>query len=101
MASGFITANQGAAGAATYTFPTGTLLAAALPTSITTGDCFYFQAVNISTVAAEDVTFAGGTGTTLVGNATMASNAAVTDQAWATFLIRCTGYRTFSIYRVG
>ena len=101
VVGGLITANQGGAGAATYTFPTGTQLAAALPAAFTTGDSFYFHAVNISTNAAEDVTFAGDTGTTMVGNVTMAANSGVTELSWATFLIRMTGANAFSLYRVG
>ena len=97
---GMISANQGAAGAATYTMPTGTVLAAALPTSFTTGDSIDFSITNVSTNAAEDVTVAGATGTTMKGNAVVASNAAVTDQAFGTFRCLCTGTNTFDIYRI-
>lgn len=98
---GLLTANQGAAGAATYTMPLGTDLEAALPGDFATDDAFEFTIVNISTNAAEDVTVAGNTGTTAVGNMTIASNAAVTDQAWGTFRVRKTGSAAFSFYRVG
>ena len=98
---GLLTAAQGASGAATYTMPTGTDLQAALPTDFTTGDSFDFSIVNISTDAAEDVTVAGGVGTTAVGNMTIASNAAVGDQAWGTFRVRKTGTNAFSFYRIG
>lgn len=101
IVGGMITANQGGAGTATYTFPTGTDLAAALPASFTTGDTIDFYATNISTNGAEDVTFAGNTDTTLVGNAFMAANAATTDVAWAHFKFRMTGAHAFSVYRVG
>ena len=101
LLGGLITANQGGAGAATYTLPTGTLMQAALPTDFTTGDSFDFSIVNISTNAAEDVTVAGDTGMTAVGNMTIASNAAVTDQAWGTFRVRKTGSNAFSFYRIG
>lgn len=101
LLGGLITANQGAAGAATYTTPTGTQVQAALPTDFATGDSFDFSIVNISTNAAEDVTVAGDTGMTAVGNMTIASNAAVGDQAWGTFRVRKTGNNAFSFYRIG
>lgn len=101
---GLITANQGAAGAATYTMPTGAVFDAAF--LVATGfpmqidDSVEFSIVNISTVAAEDVTVAGASGMTAVGNMTIASNAAVSDQATGTFRVRKTAASTFSFYRV-
>lgn len=95
-----ITANQGGGAAATYTMPLGTDLEAAFPT-LGINEAFEFTIVNISTVAAEDVTVAGNTGMTAVGNMTIASNAAVADQAWGTFRVRKTAPATFSFYRVG
>lgn len=97
---GMISANQGAAGAATYTMPTGTVLAAALPTSFTVGDYVEFCITNVSTVAAEDVTVDGATGTTLKGNGTVASNAAATDVSFGTFRAVNTGTNTFDVYRI-
>ena len=102
--AGLLTANQGAAGAATYTLPLGSDLETALLVAhpgLATNDSFDFTIVNISTNAAEDVTVAGNTGTTAVGNMTIASNAAVTDQAWGTFRVRRTGANTYSVYRIG
>ena len=103
--SGLITANQGAAGAATYTLPTGAVFDAAvkavLGTLMAANDAMDFTIVNISTNSAEDVTVAGATGMTAVGNMTVASNAAVTDQAWGTFRVRKTAAETFSFYRIG
>lgn len=101
IVGGMITANQGAAGAATYTLPTGTLLAAALPSTFAVGDSFDFTVTNISTVAAEDVTIQGGTGTTLKGSGAVASNNAATDISFATFRFVMTGTNTFDVYRVG
>ena len=102
--AGLITANQGAAGAATYTLPLGadleTALIAVFP-GLANDDSFDFTIVNISTNAAEDVTVAGDTGMTAVGNLTIASNAAVADQAWGTFRVRRTGANAYSFYRVG
>lgn len=101
IVGGLITANQGAAGAATYTTCTGTQLQAALPADFAVGDSIDFSIINISTVAAEDVTVAGGVDMTAVGNMTIASNAAVSDQAWGTFRVRKTGDHAFSFYRIG
>lgn len=101
---GLISANQGAAGAATYTMPTGTVWATAYTaaTGLTpvVGDAVEFTINNISTVAAEDVTVAGATGMTARGNMTVASNAAVTDQSVATFAIINTGTNTFDFYKL-
>lgn len=94
-----ITANPGASTPATYTFPTGTDLQTALGATFATGEAFYFTATNISTDAAEDVTFLGGVGTTLIGSGAMASNAAATDKSSATFVIRKTGSNTFTVRR--
>lgn len=99
LMGGIITGNQGAAGAATYTLPLGTDLQTALPADFGTGDTFEFSVTNISTVAAEDITVAGNTGTTLVGSGDVASNAAATDKSAGTFLVRKTGANAFSIYR--
>jgi len=100
---GLISANQGAAGAATYTMPTGSVFAAAFTaaTGLTpsVGDAVEFSICNISTVAAEDVTVAGATGMTARGNMTVASNAAVTDRSAATFVIINTGTNTFDFYK--
>ncbi len=98
--SGLITANEGGAATATYTFPLGTDLDAALPTDFTTGDSFMLRAVNISTVAAEIATFVGNTGTTLKGSGAMLANDAAANKSSAAFLIRKTGSGTFDIFRV-
>ncbi len=102
--AGLLTANQGGGAAATYTMPLGTDLETALIAAhpgLQNDDSFEFTIVNISTNAAEDVTVAGNTGTTAVGNMTIASNAAVADQAWGTFRVRRTGQNLYSFYRVG
>lgn len=101
-----ITASQGGSAAATYTMPTGAVFAAAADAVLGTGNwptnyAIEFTIVNISTDASEDVTVAGATGMTAVGNTTIASNAAVGDQAWGTFRVRRTAAATFSFYRVG
>jgi N-methylhydantoinase B/oxoprolinase/acetone carboxylase alpha subunit len=102
--SGILLANQGAAGAATYTMPTGTLLQAQINAQMpgfAIGDTFELSIVNVSTVAAEDVTIAGGVGTTAAGNMTIPSNAAVGDAAYATFRFRKTADVAFTFYRIG
>lgn len=101
LLGGLLTANQGAAGTATYTTCTGTDLQNALPSSFTTGDSFDFTIVNISTNAAEIVTVQGDTGMTAVGNMTIAANNATTTQSWGTFRVRKTGNNAFSFYRIG
>lgn len=102
--SGLILCNQGGAGAATYTMPTGTLLQAQINATMpnfVVGDTFELSFVNVSTVAAEDVTIAGGVGTTAVGNLFIPSNAATSDVAFATFRFRKTGDLAFTFYRIG
>jgi hypothetical protein len=98
---GMITANQGGGATAAYQFPAGAALIAALPASFTTGDSFDFFATNISTNAAEIVTFTTNTDLTLVGNVTLAANNSTTTVSWAQFRVLKTGAATFSIYRVG
>jgi hypothetical protein len=97
---GMITANQGAAGAATYTTPTGAQLDAAMPSGFALNDSFDLILVNISAVAAETATIAGGSGVTLVGNGTVSSNNAATLQSQGTFRFRKTAAATWTIYRV-
>ena len=101
LLGGMITANQGAAGAATYTLPTGTVLAAALPSGFTAGDSIDFTITNISTTAAEDVTLAGDTGMTAVGNLFIPSNDGTGSISFGTFRILNTGANAFSFYRIG
>lgn len=97
---GLITVNQGAAGTSTLTLPLGTSLGAALPSTFTTGDCFQFSVINISTNAAEDAIMQGNTGTTYVGATTINANDIATETSAATFVVRCTGANTFVCYRV-
>ena len=102
--SGLLLANQGAGAAATYTMPTGSVFEAALkalPFAMDNDDAFDFSMVNVSTVGAEDVTIAGATGMVAVGNMTIASNAAVTDQAWGTFRLRKVDTNSYTFYRIG
>lgn len=100
LRGGMITANQGGAGAATYTMPTGTVMAAALPATFTTGDSFDFTIINISTVDAEDVTLAGASGMTAVGNLFVEANSSTAKIASAQFRVLCTGASAYSVYRI-
>ena len=101
---GLLTANQGAAGAATYTMPLGTSLETALlalKPNLALDDSFDFSLVNISTDAAEDATIAANTGVTVVGNMVVASNAAATDESGGLFRVRRTAADTYVVYRIG
>jgi hypothetical protein len=105
MLTGIVTANQGANGAATYTTDTGaaieTGLIAAYP-GLQNDDCFDFSIINISTVAAEDVTVAAGaTGVTLVGLMKVDSNDSDGSPSTGVFRVRRTAQNVYSIYRVG
>lgn len=98
---GMISANQGAAGAASYTMPTGAVLAAALPSDFTTGDSLDFTICNVSAVDAEDVTLiTAASGITLKGNVVVEANSASTKVSQGTFRCLCTGASTFDVYRV-
>lgn len=97
---GIITANQGGAGAATYTTPTATLIEAAMPVGFALNDSFDLAVVNISTVAAETATIAGGSGVTVVGNPTVAANSATTTISNGTFRFRKVSVGAWTVYRV-
>ncbi len=102
--AGLLTANQGGGAAANYQMPAGADIETALLAAhagLQNDDSFDFTIVNISANAAEDITLTTNTNITLVGNVTIASNAAVTDQAWGTFRVRRTAANTYSVYRVG
>jgi hypothetical protein len=103
MIAGLVTGNQGAAGAATYTTDTGTLIETALLAAfpgLANDDSFDFTVINISTVAAETITIAAGaSGVTLVGDMTLAA-VAVGDESSGTFRVRRTAANTYSIYRL-
>jgi hypothetical protein len=97
--AGLITFNGGTAGAVTATLPTVALLEAVI-SNARVDTAFDFYVVNISTVAAEDVTLATAAGWTLVGNLFVASNAATTDVSSAKYRARKTGVGTWTLYRV-
>lgn len=87
--------------AATYTLPTGTVLQNALPGAFTTnGDSVDWTVTNVATDASYDITVAGDTGTTLKGNATIASNDAVGTVSFGTFRFIRTGSNAFDVIRI-
>lgn len=100
LLGGIITGNQGAAGAATYTLPLGTDLEAALPTDVAVNDSFDFSLINISTVAAEDITVATNTGWTLVGALVVESKDNDRANSSGMFRVRRTAASTFTLYRL-
>lgn len=103
LLGGLLTANQGAAGAATYTLPLATDLETALLAvhpGLAANDGFDFSLVNISTVAAEDATLATNTGWTLVGEMTVESNDADRAQSSGRFRVRRTAANAYTIYRI-
>lgn len=91
------TANAATGAAVTYTLPTAASMDSAFP-SIPNNGAFEFTVINTSTVAAEDATIAAGTGWTLVGNVTIASNNATTDWSTRTFIARKTGTGAWTLY---
>lgn len=99
MRAGWITANQGAAGAAVYTTATGVLLDGEF-NSLSAGDSFEFTIINISVVAAEDVTLVGGVGVTIYGSDAVQSNDAATSKSTGTWRFVKTGVGTFDGYRI-
>lgn len=99
---GIITGNQGGGAAAAYTLPLATdfetALIALFP-GLQNNDSFDFSVINISTVAAEVITVTTNTGWTLVGDMTLAANAAG-DQSSGLFRARRTAANTYTLYRI-
>lgn len=99
-----ITGNQGGAAAATYTLPTGALLEVswrAQKPDLAVDDSFDFNVINLSTVAAEDITIATATGWTLVGSMLVIEQAAGNPGGSnGHFRVRRTAADTFSLYRI-
>ena len=99
---GLLTANQGGGATAAYQLPLGTDLEAALPAAnIAVNDSFEFSLINISTVAAEDVSITTNTDWTLVGNMDIQSNDAATSKSVGRFRVRRTAAHVFTLYRIG
>lgn len=85
--------------AANYTLPTVALLEATL-VNAKIGTTFDLSIINVATTAAYDITVQVGTGWTIVGQAQVSSNAAVTDSAQATFRARKTAAGAWTLYRI-
>lgn len=104
LIGGLITANQGGGAGATYTLPLAADLETALIATypgLQNDDAFEFVILNISTVAAEDVTVATNTGWTLVGELVVPSNdTAGIAPSNAMFRVRRTAANTYTLYRV-
>lgn len=88
-------------GASTYTTDTAALINAAFP-DLRVGEAFEFIVVNLSTTAANDITVAGGSGVTAVGEMVVEANEATQLlPSQGKFWIRKTGAAAYDIIRVG
>jgi hypothetical protein len=100
-----ITGNQGAAGAASYQLPTASDLETAwdalVPGGVANDDSFDFHVINLSTVAAEDITLTTNTGWTLVGSMVVIEQAAGNPAGSnGHFRVRRTAENTMTLYRI-
>lgn len=99
-----ITGNQGAAGAAAYTLPLGADLETALLAAnpfLAADDSFDFSVINLSVVAAEDITITTNTGWTLVGSMLVIEQAAANPAGSnGTFRVRRSSAGVFVLYRI-
>ena len=88
--------------AANYTMPTGTVLAAALPATFTTGDSVDFVITNIATNDTFDITvLTAASGITLkTGYVVIEANSAATKLNFGVFRCIKTGANTFDVYRL-
>lgn len=106
LLGGIITGNQGAAGAAAYTLPLATDLEKVLaarfgPLPLAGGQAFDFYVINISAVAAEDITVTTNTGWTLVGNMVLQESAAATGAlSSGQFRVRRTAANAYTLFRM-
>lgn len=104
LEGGLITGNQGAAGAAAYTMPLATDLEGYLRKVYGNAgfdDSFDVSVINLSVVAAEDITMTTNTGWTLVGSMVVESNEATAQKGpSAAFRVRRTGANAFTLYRL-
>ncbi len=89
-----ITGNAGTGAGVNYTLPTATNLDSALSSSLGADDAIMMYVINLSAVAAEDITIVTNTGWTLVGNMVVQENTS------AAFIVRFTAANTATLYRV-
>lgn len=99
-----ITGNQGGGAGASYTLPLATDLETALLAvhpGLQNDDAFDFNVINISTVAAEDITIVTNTGWTLVGSMLVIEQAAGNPGGSnGHFRARRTAANTYTLYRI-
>jgi hypothetical protein len=104
LIGGLITGNQGAGAAANYTLPTGTDLETALLAifpGLAADDSFEFNVINLSTVAAEDITLLTAAGWTLSGSMVVVEQTAANPAGSnGLFRARRTAANTYTLYRV-
>lgn len=99
LLTGILTVNQGGAAASAQQLPLATDMDVALPASVA-GDAFDFSVINISTVAAEAASLTTNTGWTIVGDADIAANSAITTKSAGRFRARKTGTGAWVLYRL-
>lgn len=90
--------DQGAAGAATYTLPTGLAMDDQLA-NIPVGGTFFISFTNVGNDSAEDVTIAAGVGFTIIGSDVIQNGAAALNKSAAIFEVRKTGVGTWTLRR--
>ena len=95
-----LTGNPGGGAGVSYQLPTATALDSALPSSMGADDAIMFRVINLSTVAAEDITLTTNTGWTLVGSMVIESRDNDRANASATFIVRFTAANNATLYRV-
>lgn len=104
LMGGIITGNQAAAGAAAYTLPLATDLETALLAvhpGLQNDDSFDVSVINLSTVAAEDITMTTNTGWTLVGSMLVIEQAAGNPAGSnGLFRVRRTAANAYTLYRI-
>lgn len=100
LLTGIITAHQGGGAAANYQLPLASALQTAMATDLANDDAFDFYVINLSTVAAEDITITTNTNWTLVGGMTIEARDSTAANASAHFRARRTAANTFTLYRL-
>jgi|TARA_Y100000310_G_C20677719_1_gene814058 hypothetical protein len=101
MLTGIITGTHSEGSTQTYTTPTGTLLEAAMPGTIITGSHLDVTFINLSAALADTITIAGGSGISIVGQATVDSAHADSEfPSSGTFRFRRSAANTFVGYRI-
>lgn len=95
-----ITGNAATGAGVNYQLPTATNLDTALPSALAADDGILLRVINLSIVAAEDITITTNTGWTLVGSMVIESHDNDRANASATFIVRFTAANTATLYRV-